>query len=268
MYLTGLLGWIVFSLCMVLVILVFLVQRRRSLAFDREPHQVVRLASLKSATEESGNGWRIGLLSTLLPMAGTASLLAERWQAIPSRVPIHWGLAGGPNGWAARSIGSIFGLLFANFVMVLVFGFIGESVGRSSPGHDGRTNVIRATKGVLLACAWMVTILYCGTSLLPLAHDPSKLIPLVAIAETTFIVGMLGFVAFRWLQVPKALAAAQDSTDPRFWKAGIVYYNPTDSALWVPKRFGFGYSLNFGRPVSWLVLGLILLMPVAILFFV
>jgi len=79
---------------------------------------------------------------------------------------------------------------------------------------------------------------------------------------------MLGFVAFRWLQMPKALAAAQDSTDPRFWKAGIVYYNPTDSALWVPKRFGFGYSLNFGRPVSWLVLGLILLMPVAILFFV
>jgi len=253
---------------MALVILVFWVRRRRSLALDNEPHRVVRLASLKSTTEESRSGWQIGLLSTFLPMAGTASLLVARWQRIPSRIPIHWDLYGGPNGWAERSVGSIFGLLFASFLMVLVFGFIGELIVRSSPGHDGRTAVIRAIRSVLLACAWMITILFCATSLLPLAPDPSKLIPLVAIAETVFSVGILGFVAIRWLQMPEAIAAAQDSTDPRFWKAGLVYYNPEDSALWVPKRFGFGYSLNFGRPVSWLVLGLFLLLPFAISLFV
>jgi uncharacterized membrane protein len=267
MYQAGLSISIIIPLCIALVILVFWVQRRRSLAHDNGPHRVVRIANLKSTADELGSGWRIGLLSTLLPIAGTAFLLAVRWQRIPSRIPIHWGLDGGPNGWAGRSIGSIFGLLFASFIMVLVFGFIGELIARSSPGHDRRMTMIRATRGVLLACAWLITILYCGTSLLPLAHDPSKLIPLVAIAETVFIVGILGFVAFRWLQMPEAISAAQDSTDPRFWKAGLVYYNPADSALWVPKRFGFGYSLNFGRPVSWLVLGLFLLVPFAMSFF-
>jgi uncharacterized membrane protein len=267
MYQAGLLISIVLPLCLALVILVFWVQRRRSLALDNEPHRVVRIASLKSTTYELASGWRAGLLCTILPMAGTASVLAARWQTIPARFSIHWGLDGRPNGWAERSVGSIFGLLLVSSVMVIAFGVIGELIARSSPGHEGRPAVIRATRSVLLACAWLMTILLCGISLLPLTPDPSKLIPLVSISATVFSVGMLGFVAFRWLQMPEAIAAAQDSTDPRFWKAGMVYYNPSDSAIWVPKRHGFGYTLNFARPVSWLVLGLILLVPIAILFF-
>lgn len=45
-----------------------------------------------------------------------------------------------------------------------------------------------------------------------------------------------------------------------FWKAGRFYVNPDDPALFVPKRFGIGYTLNFGNRWSWLVLALILLM--------
>jgi Family of unknown function (DUF5808) len=43
------------------------------------------------------------------------------------------------------------------------------------------------------------------------------------------------------------------------WK-GSFYSNPNDPALLVPKRFGIGYTLNFGNPWSWAVLGLVLLM--------
>jgi uncharacterized membrane protein len=47
---------------------------------------------------------------------------------------------------------------------------------------------------------------------------------------------------------------------------GVFYFNPDDPALLVPKRFGIGYTLNFGNPWSWVVLALILvaaLLPVA-----
>ena len=33
---------------------------------------------------------------------------------------------------------------------------------------------------------------------------------------------------------------------------GIFYSNPDDPALFVPKRFGIGYTLNFGNPWSWM----------------
>jgi uncharacterized membrane protein len=41
---------------------------------------------------------------------------------------------------------------------------------------------------------------------------------------------------------------------------GIFYSNPDDPALFVPKRYGIGYTLNFGNPWSWAVLALIILM--------
>lgn len=41
---------------------------------------------------------------------------------------------------------------------------------------------------------------------------------------------------------------------------GIFYSNPEDPALLVPKRYGVGYTLNFGNPWSWVVLALVVVM--------
>jgi len=38
------------------------------------------------------------------------------------------------------------------------------------------------------------------------------------------------------------------------WKAGMVYWNPDDRAIFVQKRVGIGYTLNFANLRSWLVL--------------
>jgi uncharacterized membrane protein len=46
------------------------------------------------------------------------------------------------------------------------------------------------------------------------------------------------------------------------WK-GVFYSNADDPAVLVPKRYGIGYTLNFGNPWSWVVLALILLLVVA-----
>jgi uncharacterized membrane protein len=42
--------------------------------------------------------------------------------------------------------------------------------------------------------------------------------------------------------------------DDRYWYAGFFYNNPDDPAVFVPKRFGLGWTLNFGHPRSKLVL--------------
>jgi hypothetical protein len=43
------------------------------------------------------------------------------------------------------------------------------------------------------------------------------------------------------------------------WK-GFLYSNANDPAVLVPKRYGIGYTLNFGNPWSWAVLIFVLLM--------
>jgi uncharacterized membrane protein len=47
--------------------------------------------------------------------------------------------------------------------------------------------------------------------------------------------------------------------DPnKFWKWRIVYVNRENPDVFVPKRYGIGYTLNFGNRWSWGVLALIL----------
>lgn len=51
--------------------------------------------------------------------------------------------------------------------------------------------------------------------------------------------------------------------DDDHWVAGVFYYNPDDPALWVGKRLGIGWTLNFAHPASWFILAAMLLLPIA-----
>ncbi|GCE20812.1 DUF5808 domain-containing protein [Dictyobacter kobayashii] len=45
---------------------------------------------------------------------------------------------------------------------------------------------------------------------------------------------------------PPIPVASRD--DDQYWYAGFFYSNPNDPELFVPRRFGFGWTLNFGHP--------------------
>ena len=53
---------------------------------------------------------------------------------------------------------------------------------------------------------------------------------------------------------------AMPRDDDRFWKLGIFYVNRDDASLFLPERFGIGWTINWGRPAAWaLVAGFVLL---------
>ncbi len=52
-----------------------------------------------------------------------------------------------------------------------------------------------------------------------------------------------------------------------FWKWGIMYNNPGDPAIWVEKRIGIGWTLNFAHKESLVIVGIIFAIPVCLLVF-
>lgn len=38
--------------------------------------------------------------------------------------------------------------------------------------------------------------------------------------------------------------------EPSHWKFGLFYYNKQDKRIFPPKRFGFGWTINFANPLS------------------
>jgi uncharacterized membrane protein len=46
--------------------------------------------------------------------------------------------------------------------------------------------------------------------------------------------------------------------DPKHWKLIVFYYNPENRRLFVPKKTGFPSTINFARPMAWVLTALVL----------
>lgn len=46
--------------------------------------------------------------------------------------------------------------------------------------------------------------------------------------------------------------------DDNHWKWGVFYFNPKNRSVFVPKRLGIGWTINFAHPVSWIITLIIL----------
>jgi uncharacterized membrane protein len=53
-------------------------------------------------------------------------------------------------------------------------------------------------------------------------------------------------------------APVGDHTPDACWKWGIFYVNAEDPSILIEKRFGIGYTLNFGNRWTWVLLALLL----------
>ncbi len=104
--------------------------------------------------------------------------------------------------------------------------------------------------------------------------SPIFLISLV-IGITSIIIGMSIYLSVKVGQGGSRLKIGKGKGDEklisrdadRYWKLGVFYFNPHDPAVFVEKRFGIGWTCNWARPLSWLILiGIFLIIGIAILF--
>ncbi len=129
---------------------------------------------------------------------------------------------------------------------------------RRLPGHRSR---VRAINCMLLWMMGLVGLLGAWVSLAVLYGEAWVTGPLGATVQLLVVVGILVVPLVMWWTGRFDRPGSPDEGDrspDRAWKLGMIYFNPDDPALWLEKRFGVGYTLNFGRPMAWvIILGLL-----------
>ena len=60
----------------------------------------------------------------------------------------------------------------------------------------------------------------------------------------SLVYGQAGSRVFKNMQTSDRLHVDDD----RYWKFGVFYCNPDDASLFLPERFGVGWTLNWARP--------------------
>lgn len=192
-----------------------------------------------------------------------------RYPALPLTLVTHYGANGQPNGFMHKSIVSAFlpvamqiGLTVLMSVIALVTLHTRQELDPADPeGSAIRHSAFRGTVSrlVLILSAFPnVTMLLTALStwgLIPITRDPGLevLVPLPTILGAAYAVA----ASLRIGQGGSRIAAASGAPtgyvnrdDDRYWVGGGMYFNRSDSAIFVQKRFGVGWTLNFGHPIA------------------
>jgi uncharacterized membrane protein len=244
----------------------YLLARKRVQPYRTAPTSVRQ--TVLSLNRERMPGGVLGALGPFLILAIKGVYAQLHWNEIPNRFPVHWGF-NGPDRWVDRTPMAVFGSIAAvaaicALMLLIAYGTIYASrkVSVTGPAAESERKFrrISVVGSVALAYVFAITLppIKGGTPSIP--YTPAFILIAVVI-----FVGML----IRYGQGGTRLAGESssilndepvgDRTADECWKLGFFYYNPSDPALVVEKRFGIGWTLNFGNRWSWLIIPVVLL---------
>ena len=186
------------------------------------------------------------LVATLA--VGIAALVVGvvRLDALPDPYPVHFGPAGDPDRFADRNAATV--------LMPVI-------VGQLSALAVFATLLLVRTPGqsrVVTPLAALGFVIGAGISLMSIGQylDDDGTIP--GWGFWAFVAAVVATTA--WVIVASVRVTRESTDDREGWVlGGLIYANPDDPDVFVPKRAGVGVTINLGRPVGWLVLAAILL---------
>lgn len=205
-----------------------------------------------------------------LPIAGfSAALALALLPDMPERVPIHFDAAGVANGWVDKGPAVVLlpaGLiLFMGACMAFSHAAIAASKRGGSPDAPAASVYsyalyARAQSIVLVALGLVLNVAF---SLLPL--NMAGIVPIDVFTLLVMASVLVAVAGYAWIYVVYGQDGCRAASrllkgggsegmlvdDDRYWKLGVFYANRDDPAIFVPKRFGVGWSLNWARPVAW-----------------
>ena len=276
--------WCASILSIVVVAVGFAAQqrfRRRVIAIKRERGWTATGAKRMAVVADDTFARPLSLwwdLVYVVVIAATIIVGYAGYGGMPQRVPIHTNAAGIVDGWADKSPFVIWFAPLTELILAAVMVGAHAAVLYARRPVDVDSPVRSARRYAAMARAWSVYVLVVGVAVtagvgMTVQLGTIGVLDLGAVglagtfAGVLALVGGIVVVLFYGQNGSRVDAGgADDETMPwdedRYWYGGVIYANRDDPAVWVPKRFGVGWTVNMARPVVWV--GAVILLLVAI----
>ncbi|MGO9606849.1 MAG: DUF5808 domain-containing protein [Candidatus Binataceae bacterium] len=194
------------------------------------------------------------VIAPLLTMAAVLFWTYSNWQQIPDPYPIHWGFDGQPDLWVERTPMHVYGVLGLLGGLAAMLAFFGYGFLFWARRNVGSEHTRYSFPAVWIALFLGAEYFVAASATLPLGLDirPLELIVLAILAASSLYLIVIGPVGAHAARRP------DDRTPDEAWKFGMFYFNPHDAALFVEKRFGLGWTINFGQTRAWVLIAMAL----------
>lgn len=192
---------------------------------------------------------------------------------LPSQIPINFDILGNPTTFREKGFLTAYSLSLNQIGMTGLFFGIYKVLIRVRPSIQAAKPKTSLKQNLIAKNYWakyMLTVIILIT--LHFMYMQLTIINIITL-NTAFhifvnglvtIVPMIGviFVAFKTGQSGSRIKIDEheeindkiiDRDDDKFWKLGTFYYNKDDSSIFIEKRFGIGWTINFGHPIGILI---------------
>lgn len=249
---------------------------KREEGWKAERDEAVALIGFEEAPTPPSLVWNV----VYVPIALVTLVIGlALYPSAPDLVPTHFDFAGNVNQWTPKGPALIaFPLLFEVF-MAACFIFSHWMTIRSKKDIDPARPAISAYAYGAFARAECILLLVGGSVLtavlgivmtLMMTEVLSLFVTMALIIVVTLIfVGAVIAVSVVYGQSGSRLVKRLEENgdiiadNDEHWKAGIFYWNKDDASLFLPKRFGVGWTMNWARPATWVIVGGFTLVSIA-----
>lgn len=226
--------------------------------------------------------WLLPAVAVLVAAAVTG---AVRYPGLPGSLAVHFTASGAPDGWVGKSLLSAFLPVVAQLALTALVTVQYVILHRSRPDIDAgnaadstrryRDFLARTTRLVLAFVALENVGLMFRAFQIWQVYRPrgfpgqmpalSALVGGLLLVITAMRMGQGGSRLLPGLAAGPGRAGIVNRDDDRFWKGGLFYVNHGDPAILVGKRFGVGWTPNFGNVRAWPLVGLMVLVAVVMI---
>lgn len=225
----------------------------------------------------------------IIPMIITVGLIIYtfmKYAQMPDMIPTHWGPSGQPDAFSEKTYFSAISMPLILLVMQGMFLLMSEGMrfaGAKINPANKKTSVSQQL-AFRKYSSWFALFMTITMTLMMGYFHLQTIHPEVGSAWVMFTLPLIflvltfvgvGIYVVKVGQSGSRLKVEGDSPsledkiavdDDKYWKGGIIYINKDDPSILVEKRFGVGWTLNFGRPISWIVLFAPLILIIVIAF--
>lgn len=252
------------------------IKRTASWKNEKTEHVVID-TTFRSQKNTYSNGW---FLISVILIGVTLLITFSQYDRIPEQIPIQYDFSGEITNWADKSIKSVILMPAMQLFMLVLFVFINVVIGRAKQQISVENPEESAKQSHIFRRRWSLFLIVSGTLLVvlfgviqlsfiyPIDHTMIMYASMVISGVTVIGSIILAFTTGQGGSRVKVAGGNNgdkiDRDDDRYWKLGQFYVNRRDPALFLEKRFGVGWTVNFANPVAWVLFGGILAISIGL----
>lgn len=219
-------------------------------------------------------------------IAATVIVSLLRYDALPAMIPTTFDSAGNAVGFMEKSYSLLLNMPGVQLIITMIMFFVYYSISKSRHQVDPANRDVSLRQNMIFRHRWSAFTVFGGllmtavfslvqlsilgildpgvTTILSLALPVLIIAAVIVLAVSTGQSGSRVKVGAGDNSPAKQAAVREDDSN---WKYGAWYYNPDDPSVFVEKRVGIGWTLNWARPLSWVtILGILALVAGSLIF--